>query len=383
MLLILVLLCIVITLWYAQDVVRVWLTPRLGPGSEVVDGPLISVIIPARNESARIGVCLAGLARQTYRRFEVIVIDDGSTDGTDLAAAQFADRLPHLSIQRGSVLPEGWAGKSWACWQGAQAAQGEWLLFLDADVLPHPALLGALVGRVQAAPLDLLTLVPLVRLESLAERIILPAFFSLILTIYPLQRVNRPQSALAFAIGQCIFFRREAYLDIDGHRAVRACVLEDMELAAEACRAGYRLFAAEAPDLIEVRMYPDWRALQEGLQKHAPAGLRHGGRRAGWVGVRQLLSVMIPWQLLGMGLSGVTLPAEGISGALLLLCGGVLALTALASWGCIMHQRYRISSVWGALMPVGMLLYFALTVGALIRVWSGRGLAWKGRVFLR
>lgn len=380
---ILIFICLLTAIWYAQDVLRAWLTPRLRPGAVPPTRCRMSIIIPARNEAARIGCCLAGLAEQTYRDIEVIVIDDNSTDGTDAVAASFANQVPHLRILRGQPLPEGWAGKSWACWQGAQAATSTWLLFLDADVIPQPGLIAALVQRIQVASIDMLTLVPLIRLGSLAERIVLPAFFNLILTIYPLRRVNRPKTALAFAIGQCILFRRDVYQALDGHRAVRDTVLEDMELAMMARRSGYRLFAAEAPDLIEVRMYTDWRTVQDGLQKNALAGLRHGGKRAVWAGIRQFLTVMIPWQLLGLGLSGISFGTDGITSQLLLLCGGVLALTALASWGCIMHQRYRISSLWGALMPIGMLLYFALAVGALIRIWSGRGLEWKGRVFLR
>ena len=166
------LLCLLVAYWCAQDVARELLAPRLIQRAGLPSGgPLISVMIPARDEAARIGACLEGLEQQTYRDFELVVVDDGSTDGTADRVRAYADRIPGLRIIPGAALPSGWAGKPWACWQAAARARGEWLLFLDADVVPAPDLLGALLENAEARRLDLLTLMPLMRLGSFAERL--------------------------------------------------------------------------------------------------------------------------------------------------------------------------------------------------------------------
>src|SRR5262245_61591014 len=114
------LVCLLVVCWCVQDVARELLGPRLAPRARLpIDGPLLSVLIPARDEAARIGACLDGLARQTYCDFELIVVDDGSTDGTVEVVRAYAGRIPGLCVVPGAALPRGWAGKPWACWQAA------------------------------------------------------------------------------------------------------------------------------------------------------------------------------------------------------------------------------------------------------------------------
>jgi glycosyltransferase involved in cell wall biosynthesis len=421
----LTLLCVVVVWCCAQDIVRERTAPRLGPAPPPADGPFVSVIVPARNEADGIGVLLDGLARQTYRAFEVIVVDDDSTDGTGAVARGFTGRLPGLQVLTGRPLPGGWAGKCWACWQAAARARGEWLLFLDADERPAPELLAALVGRARASGADLITLMPLLRLGSLAERLMLPAFGSILYSLYPLALVSdkgrrtkdeRPAPEIrrqrdeatkrevasrsrgllvsrsrhlkspvvvrtrpAFANGQCIFVRRAAYAAVGGHRAVQESVLEDVELAQRLRAAGFRLHAAAAPDLLEVRMYTSWASVAEGLGKNAIAGYRSGGWRSAWVGTRQALIALVPvWLLIGAAGFWLWQPFSPMAWVLLLHGGGLWLIT-LASLGWVMRRRYRINPAWSLCYPLGLALYYALAARALWRVRSGRGVLWKGR----
>lgn len=375
-------LCIVVAAWCLQDAVRAYRAPLLRPPVDLVaGGPPVSVLIPARDEAARIGVCMEGLTRQTYREFEVIVVDDHSSDGTAGVVQPYGARLPALEVIPGAALPPGWAGKCWACWQAAGRARGEWLLFLDADVAPQPGLLAALVARAMQRDLDLLTLMPLLRLGSLAERAVLPAFMSLLYSLYPLDRVADPRSPIAFANGQCLLMRRSAYQAAGGHRAVRASILEDTEFGQIVKAAGHRLEAAAAPDLITVRMYTGWRTLAEGLTKNAVAGYRSGGRRSALVGARQALIVFLPWYLLAAGVALETWQPENGLGAVLVYLGALLAAVALLCWGAIARRRYRIAAAWGALLPLGTAVYFGLAAYALLRLRRGEGVVWKGRTF--
>ncbi|HEX9371854.1 MAG TPA: glycosyltransferase [Roseiflexaceae bacterium] len=378
----LTMLCLLAAAFYAQDALRELLAPTLAPDPDLPRvGPLVSVLIPARNEAARIRACMDGLARQTYRGFEVIVVDDHSSDGTADVVRSYAAGLPALEIVPGAALPAGWAGKCWACWQAAGRARGEWLLFLDADVLPAPDLLAALIARAVGRRLDLLTLMPLLRLGSAAELLVMPAFFALLYDLYPLAEVSDPRSPIAFANGPCLLISRQVYAAVDGHRAVRASILEDTELGQRLKAAGYRLEAAAAPDLIAARMYDGWSSLSEGLGKNAVAGYQSGGARSSWVSMRQALAVFLPGALLVIGaLLALGRPGAPI-GAVLMLHGALLAALAILCWGWLARRRYRIGPWWGALLPIGMVIYFGLAARALLRLRSGRGVTWKGRTF--
>jgi GT2 family glycosyltransferase len=373
-------LCLLAAACCVQDVLRERLALRLAAAAPAAQ-PLISVLIPARDEAARIGACLAGLADQSYRNFELLVVDDHSTDATAAIVRSYAARLPALDVVSSAALPDGWAGKCWACWQAASRARGAWLLFLDADVAPRPELLASLVACAETRSLDLLSLMPFQQLGSLAERAIMPAFFALLYGVYPLDQVNDPRSPIAFANGPCLLIRREVYLAIGGHRAVRASILEDTELGRIVKAAGYRLEVAIAPDLIAARMYAGWASLAEGLGKNAVAGYRSGGARSGWVGARLALVAFLPWYLLLAGAVLALARPDALIGVVLMLHGALLALLALGCWGWLARRRYRLAPWWGALFPIGVAIYFWLAAHALLRLRSGRGVVWKGRTF--
>jgi glycosyltransferase involved in cell wall biosynthesis len=375
-------LCGLVAAWCVRDLLAGRRAPLLAPCTvQPADGSLLSVLIPARDEAARIGACLEGLASQSYRHFELIVVDDHSCDGTADVVRSYAGRVPALRVLASAPLPLGWAGKCWACWQAAAQASGAWLLFLDADVAPLPGLLAAIVERAERQPLDLLTLMPLLRLGALAERLVLPAFMSLLYGIYPLDRVSDPRSPIAFANGQCMLVRRSTYIALDGHRAVRASILEDTDFGQRLKSAGYRLVAAAAPDLIEVRMYTGWRSLSEGLGKNAVAGYRSGGARSAWVGARQMLIAFLPWQLVLAGLLLAGAQSSAPAATLILLHGALLAALTLACFGWLIQRRFRIAPLWGLVYPLGLAIYFGLSARALVRIRRGRGVVWKGRTF--
>ncbi|MBC8160823.1 MAG: glycosyltransferase [Roseiflexaceae bacterium] len=351
------------------------IVPRHG---DPITGPLVSVIIPARDEAARIGACLESLTEQRYRSFEVLVVDDHSTDGTGAIARGFAERLPALHVLDGAELPAGWAGKCWACWQAASLSQGEWLLFLDADVVAQPDLIGALVARAGRAQLDAVTLMPLQRFGSLAERLLIPAFQTIMYSVYPLREVSDPQQAAAFFNGQAILIRREVYAESGGHEAVRGSVLEDADFGALVKAAGHRILAAHAPDLLHVRMYDSWASVSEGLGKNAVAGYRSGGWRSGWAGFRQSL-VAYGWLYLVAGGVALWLIQGAPIGLAILAHGLALLAITIGVTGWLFQRRYRVSPLLALGYPFGLALYYALALRGLVRVQSGRGVVWKGR----
>ncbi len=362
-----------------RDLWRAHAVPLVLPAPPDPAQPLVDVIIPARNEAQRLPRLLAALAAQTTRRFRVTVVDDSSTDGTAAVAASFAGQLPAFTVLPGAALPPGWAGKCWACWQAAQRGDATWLLFLDADTAPAPELIASLVHAAAAGHYDFLSLLALLELGSFWERVLMPAFVGLIGAVFPLDQVNDPRSPLALANGQCILVTRSAYVASGGHGAVRASILEDVDLARLVKSQGFRMAALPGPDLLSVRMYTRFSEVSEGLRKNAWAGYAAGGWRSAWGGTRQALLAFGPPQLVAAGLV-LRWRGDG-RGNVLLRSGLVLWAMITSFWGLIFRRQLRLHPAWALLMPLGTAAYFALAAWAWLTLRFGRGVTWKGRSY--
>ncbi|HEY8581578.1 MAG TPA: glycosyltransferase family 2 protein [Capillimicrobium sp.] len=221
--------------------------PPLAPGAPAPSGT-VSVVVPARDEAARIGPCLAGL--RVAPLAELLVVDDRSTDATaDVARAGGA------RVVDGRPLPDGWAGKAWALQQGLEAATGDWVVFLDADTRPKPGLVPALVEL--AGRFDLLTAGPRFVCESPGERLLHPSLAATIpLRVGPADVDGwQPRPSRALANGQCVAVRREPFLRAGGWARVHDQLVEDLAIARSLRAAGWRIGFADAADLLDVRMY--------------------------------------------------------------------------------------------------------------------------------
>lgn len=368
-------------LWgYWRDWARLAWRPRLGPPDPPPpETPLVSLLIPARNEERGIVRCVAGALAQSYPAIEVLVVDDGSTDATPALLAGLSD--PRLRVLPGRPLPPGWVGKCNACQQLAEAARGEWLLFLDADTAPQPDLAAALLSHARRRELDLVTILPFLELGSFWERAVLPPFLALIAELYPFERLERPDTRPeeVLANGQCILVRRAAYEAVGGHGAVRAEVLEDVRLAQAIRRAGFRVGGGEGLDLLRVRMYTSGREVAAGLMKNAAAGYRSGGLRSLVAAARLVALAFGPLWLLAAG-AGLAAAGAGPVAAGAVAAMGALALGAgLAFWGALYRQLYGLSAAHGLLWPLGLMAYLLIALAGMWRVRSGRGVEWKGR----
>ena len=201
--------------------------------------PEVSVIVPARNEEACLADCLRTLVGQAGPSYEIIVVDDHSTDGTRAIAESFPVR-----VIAADPLPAGWSGKCNAAWSGAKIAQGQWLLFTDADTKHAPDSIATGLQEAKESSADLLSYSPKQEVGSLAERALMPVIFAELATTYPPKEVCDPDSPVAAANGQYLLIRREVYDAIGGHAAVATAILEDVELAKRAKQAGYNCASA-------------------------------------------------------------------------------------------------------------------------------------------
>jgi GT2 family glycosyltransferase len=238
--------------------------------------PEVSVIVPARNEAACVGECLRSLVVQEDVSFEIIVVDDHSTDATAAIAASFP-----VGVIAADPLPQGWSGKCNAAWSGAKIAKGKWLLFTDADT-KHAATSVA-TGLREAIECDagLLSYSPKQEVHSFAERALMPVVFAELANTYRPKEVSDPASTAAAANGQYLLIRRDVYDAVGGHAAVAGAILEDVELArrVKQAQAGYRLQFRLA-DVVSARMYRGFPDMWEGWTKNLALLFRHPARLA-------------------------------------------------------------------------------------------------------
>lgn len=232
--------------------------------------PSASLLVPARNERATLPSTLPSWLTQDA--VEVLVLDDGSSDGTGAYLAAAAAAEPRLRVVQGAPLPTGWSGKNWACAQLAEAARGELLVFTDADVTWSPGALAAVRSAIARERADLLTCWPRQRCLTLGERLLVPLVDMLLLTTLPapLARLRWPPSATG-ANGQLMAWTREAYERFGGHAAVRAEVLEDVRSAQRLKRQGGRIVLTLGRELVSTRMYQGYRAAVDGFGKNVLA----------------------------------------------------------------------------------------------------------------
>lgn len=230
----------------------------------VSEQPTVSVIVPARNEEASLGACLRSLTTQTGVPFEILVIDDGSTDHTRAIAQSFASVR---AIDPGP-LPEGWTGKNHAVTAGAHEAQGVWLLFTDADTVHRPGSLAKAVAEAQQQKADLLSYSPEQEVRGFWQRAVMPVIFAELARKYPPSRMSDPASKLAAANGQYLLVSRKAYDAVGGHAAVATSLLEDVDLARIIKAAGYKITFRYGGDAVRTRMYRSFQQLREGWTKN-------------------------------------------------------------------------------------------------------------------
>ena len=224
----------------------------------------MSVIIPARNEEASLGDCLQSLVAQTGVGFEIIAVDDHSTDRTREIASSF----PEVMVIEAGPLLEGWTGKSNAVTTGAGTARGQWLLFTDADTVHLPGSLARTLAEAQDNNAELLSYSPEQIAVTFWEMAILPVVFAELARQYPPSVVSDPDSPIAAANGQFIFVRRDTYDAVGGHAAVAGDILEDVALARAVKSSGRKIRFRYAPDAVRTRMYRNYRQLRDGWTKN-------------------------------------------------------------------------------------------------------------------
>lgn len=367
------------TLWLVAIVWRFRDTRSLDdyPADSPADAPLVSVVIPARNEAHNIARCVRSVLAATYPATEVIVVDDHSTDGTgDIARALG----PRVRVVPAPDLPTGWFGKQWACHTGARAARGSLLCFTDADTEHGPELIARSVNALRARGADLFTVAGRQEMVTFWEKVVQPSVFALLLSRYggleSMSRSARPLDKIAN--GQFILVRREAYDLVGGHEAVRGHVAEDLRLAQLFTERGLAMHMVLAHGHLATRMYTSLAEIRRGWGKNVYAA----GRDTLPLGpvTRRLLPFIFPLPALlpVLPLAVLALALLGILGKGALLFGLIAGTVNVCFWIGI-YTFAGLNPLWGLTHPLGSIMMGAIFAEA---AWKGSRVVWKDRAYL-
>lgn len=336
------------------------------------DCPPVSILIPARNEAANIGQAVTTLLRSTYPHFEVIVLDDGSEDGTAEIALQAAHGDDRLSVMTGAPLPDGWLGKPWACHQLAQRAAHDLLVFADADVRWTPHALSAIVSHQRATGADLLAVWPTQLTLTWGERLIVPLMAFVLLAYLPVVWAHDPNKITAAAAnGQCMVFTRSAYRAIGGHSAVRSHVLDDVSLALLVKRHRQRLRLVDGAGLVLCRMYQGWLQATDGYTKNILAAHANSIPLLLISTLGHLILFVGPWLWLAFS---TQLPGWPLWPVILIAAGLFTRALTAATAGLPLRDAW--------LMPLSVLLASQIALRALWMHLRHGAPEWKGRRIL-
>lgn len=351
-------------------------TPR-SDGKIPEPAPLVSVLIPARDEEKTIETCLESLKKQDYPNFEVLVLDDNSADDTAGIVSRIAGEDGRVQLIRGEPLAEGWAGKPFACYQLARKARGSWLLFVDADTSHAPHMLRSVLDLALNLKTSMLSGFPRQLANSLPQKVAIPVLYFVVLSWVPLwwlQRSRQPKPSVA--IGQFLLFPRDEYWRIGGHKAVKSRILEDVWMGIEVNRHGGRHIAVDLSPVVFCNMYRDLGAMWEGFVKWSYSVAAMSSLALVGMLAAGYLFFLAPFYWFWNGFIGLSVPAAWREIV-------IFQVVVVLLMRVLIDNRFKEPAVSAWLHPIGFSFLVASALYAGGRRLVGAGVSWKKRLYDR
>jgi glycosyltransferase involved in cell wall biosynthesis len=338
--------------------------------------PLVSIVVPARNEERGIRDAVTSFCRQDYLSLEVIVVDDRSTDGTPLTLSELRKEFTNLKVIRCEDPPEGWLGKPNALETGKKEARGEWILFADADPVFSPDLLRKAVSLALREKTSMLVLAPVITTAGLVEALGITGLYLLFGVAFPVFLISRTKSSLfAIGAGTFNFVRRDALAESDAFRSIRDSVADDVALGYAVKRAGHRISAALAPSLISLRMYHGAAETINGFTKNAYTIFR----KVKWI-VPFLLCLGFLQNILPYICLFVQIVGRDLSATALLSNPAFLSLLLMHLTMAGIVYTFRLPWYIVFLNPLVQFLWWWILFRSFL-MYRRKGIVWRGRTY--
>jgi chlorobactene glucosyltransferase len=346
---------------------------KLPPGV-IKENPLISVLIPARNEEENIKKCVVSLTKQDYKNIEILVLDDNSDDNTANILKGLSKKYSNVKSYKGKPLKKGWLGKSFACHQLSKYARGKYMVFTDADTLHFPDSISSAVACLLRYRVDALSVFPMQIMVTMHERMMVPFGNYIILALFPLYLMRKVKNAMfCTAIGQFMMFKSDVYRKIGGHKSIKGKVLEDVKISKHVKKSGYKFMIFDGRSNLYCRMYKSFRDVVRGYSRVLFAAFDYN------IFMMSMAIVLIAAVFLG---PFIMLPLGIIfNWPVLVIEIMILQVIIVLTTRIIFAIRFKCRTVDIILHPVAMFYLLFIAVKSILDIKYGDGMRWKGRVY--
>lgn len=344
------------------------------PESILAQKPLISILIPARNEEENIKRCIISLLKQDYENIEILVLDDNSTDYTARIVLELSQKDPRVKLYSGGPLKKGWLGKSYACHQLSKYAKGDYLIFTDADTLHFPNSISSSVACLHRYRIDALSVFSKQITVTLHERMIVPFGKYMVLSFLPLYLIRKSRSVLfCTAIGQFMLFKREVYKKIGGHKSIKSEVIEDIMISKQVKRCGYKFMIFDGRRNLYCRMYKNFREVVRGHSRTIFAAFDYNIYMITIAIILISAIFLFPFIMLPVGIF--------FNWPTILIDLIILQIIIILITRIIFSMRFKCKAVDIILHPISIVYLIYIAINSIFNAKIGMGVNWKGRIY--
>lgn len=344
------------------------------PESFLKERPLISILIPARNEEDNIKRCINSLLKQDYNNLEILVLDDGSIDRTAEIVNKLIKKDPRIRLYYGKPLARGWLGKSYACQQLAGYAKGQYLLFVDADTLHFPTSISSAVACLLKYKVDALSVFAKQIMVTFPERMVIPFGNFMIMGFMPLALIRRSRKALfCTAIGQFMLFKKDIYKAIGGHESVKGEILEDVIISKQVKRCGYKFMIFDGRSNLYCRMYHNFSEVVSGYSKVLFSSFDYSVMMMSTAIVVIAAIYLMPFVMLPLS---IIFDWQQAYINMIFLQMIFILVTRI-----ILSVRYRMKAVDILLYPLSVIYLLSIAANSVLQYKFNIGVCWKGRTY--
>ena len=353
-------------------------SPLLESAKLSKSNPLVSVILPARNEEKYISRCLDSLLAQDYKNFEIIAIDDSSTDSTGQIIQKYAGHDERIVYVKAAPKPEGWAGKNWACIEGYKHCRGELLLFTDADTAHSPAAMSLAVSQLLSDNLQALSAVPKLVCDNFWIKVALPCLSVFLHTRFSALRVNDPNAKTGYFFGSFYIITRKTYAEVGTHESVRSELVEDGALGAKVKESGYSMRMVRGERYISAVWARDLQSLWQGLRR-LMIPVYYQDKRGAVLMAAAVFFIMlepfllIPYSYAASGWGPISMALWILNCATVLIV--ILTVAIQCKKGILENPIYALAS------PLGGLIISAGFISALVDAGKKDSVTWRDRKY--
>jgi chlorobactene glucosyltransferase len=343
--------------------------------------PIVSIILPARNEEKYIAKCLDSLLNQDYPNFEIIAVNDSSTDETGVIMQQYAAQDPRIQVVNAKPKPEGWAGKNWACFQGYLRARGDLLLFTDADTVHLPSTMSLSIKHLIFENLDALTAIPKLLSKDFWTKITLPMLSTFLHSRFSALRVNDRKTKIGYFFGSFFIITRSTYEKVGTHKAVRHELVEDGALGGKVKEEKFLMKMVRGENYIEAIWARDLNTLWHGLRRLMIPLYNQNRKRASLMAISIFFLLFEPFVLLPYSLLFINLVREDIVSLLLIVSNAVASAIIILS--SIIQLRLGVyqNSLYALFSPIGGAIISFSFITAIIDARKKGAISWRGRKY--